>query len=160
IANAMEFMHSLDPQVIHGDIRGCNILVTEHNRCCLADFGASIITSTMAPSTASMSHYSTPWMAPEFLEYSSKLYDQSFLTARDVYAFGFTIVEIFTLRTPFSHIHRSAIVNAKLEGAPYPRPSPEEFPSSKLWSLVEECVVKDPTRRPNAKSIKQRLYDA
>ncbi|PBK59029.1 kinase-like protein [Armillaria solidipes] len=94
IANAVEFMHSLDPQVIHGDIRGCNILVTEYSRCCLADFGASIITSTMAPSTATMSHNSTPWMAPELLEYSSKLYDQSLLTGRDVYAFGCTIVEV------------------------------------------------------------------
>ncbi len=48
----------------------------------------------MAPSTATMSHNSTPWMAPEFLEYSSNLYDQSLLTGRDVYAFGCTIVEV------------------------------------------------------------------
>ncbi|KAJ7132597.1 kinase-like domain-containing protein, partial [Mycena epipterygia] len=36
VARGMQYIHELDPPIVHGDIRGANILVTDDLRCCLA----------------------------------------------------------------------------------------------------------------------------
>ncbi|KAE9403870.1 kinase-like protein [Gymnopus androsaceus JB14] len=41
IAQGLAYLHELDPPVVHGDIKGANILITDDSRqCCLADFRA------------------------------------------------------------------------------------------------------------------------
>ncbi|KAF9260571.1 hypothetical protein L218DRAFT_575415 [Marasmius fiardii PR-910] len=41
IAAGLEYLHSQSPMIMHGDMRGVNILVNEDCTCCLADFGLS-----------------------------------------------------------------------------------------------------------------------
>ncbi|PBK94147.1 kinase-like protein [Armillaria gallica] len=157
IASAIEYLHSLDPQVIHGDIRGCNVLVSDDLRCCLADFGASVIMATQAPSSNTMNESPLPWLAPELQEYVSQSYDQAFLPGRDIYAFGCTVIEIFTLERPYAHLRPSAILEEIQQGKRHPRPPINVLPSDELWRLVEKCMEKDPSQRPGAKDVKRHL---
>ncbi|KIK54728.1 hypothetical protein GYMLUDRAFT_48439 [Collybiopsis luxurians FD-317 M1] len=46
VAAGLYYLHSRHPPVVHGDIRGGNILVTDDLRCCLADFGLTLVTTT------------------------------------------------------------------------------------------------------------------
>ncbi|KAE9386306.1 kinase-like protein, partial [Gymnopus androsaceus JB14] len=105
VAAGLSYLHSRDPPILHGDIRGANILVTDDFHCCLADFGLTLIISdsrTLSNTTTSTIKGSMRWMAPEIINPTSqdaRLAKNNL--SRDVYAFGCTILEILTLQLPF-----------------------------------------------------------
>lgn len=39
IASGLQYLHSRQPKIVHGDLKGMNILVSSTSRACLADFG-------------------------------------------------------------------------------------------------------------------------
>ncbi len=65
-------------------------------RCCLADFGLSLFEeshSTPAYSSSNrMRKGTTRWLAPEHIDV--ELFDKAYITARDIYAYGCTVVEV------------------------------------------------------------------
>ncbi|KAF9027827.1 kinase-like protein [Hymenopellis radicata] len=130
IAEGMRYLHELDPQIVHADIRGRNILVKEDFRCVLADFGISLTVETKAPGTTARGHGAIRWMPPEMM--NGALFQPLYLAARDVYSFGCTIIEIHTGRPPFSDIQTDvAVMSAVLINKRMPaRPSSHEFPSA------------------------------
>ncbi|KAK0468757.1 kinase-like domain-containing protein, partial [Armillaria novae-zelandiae] len=124
VAHGMAYLHSLEPPIVHADIRGANMLITNDFQCCLADFGLALAVEPSSSSSCSNSTSgSLRWLAPEILVFH--LFDPQYLAARDVYAFGSTIVEIFTGKPPYAHIHHdSAIINEVLTKGNHPeRPS-------------------------------------
>ncbi|KAJ7133061.1 kinase-like domain-containing protein [Mycena epipterygia] len=91
IAQGLEYLHSRN--IVHGDLRGANILINEDWSACLADFGLSNFmnpTSSMRTSNRAGSLY---WMAPELID--PDRFGLKFLRtpATDVYAFGCVCVE-------------------------------------------------------------------
>ncbi|KAE9388623.1 kinase-like protein [Gymnopus androsaceus JB14] len=103
IAEGLFYLHELDPPVVHGDIKGANILISDDRRCCLADFGLSVLdTQSMNPTHTASVQGSLRWLAPEFIN-PTPLPNAGRLTSRDIYAFGCTVFEILTGRPPFSH---------------------------------------------------------
>lgn len=76
ISQGMRFLHSADPQVIHGDLKAQNILVDGRFRAKVADFGLS--------QKQKIGGTGTPyWMAPELLRKES-----ANTSASDVFSFG------------------------------------------------------------------------
>ncbi|KAF9068879.1 kinase-like domain-containing protein [Rhodocollybia butyracea] len=96
IAAGIRYLHSQDPPIVHGDIRGANILVTDDFRCCLADFGLSVISTESQAWTIATSNSllkgAIHWLAPEYI--SPNASPKVPHTSRDIYAFGCTIVEV------------------------------------------------------------------
>ncbi|PBK94120.1 kinase-like protein, partial [Armillaria gallica] len=95
IASAIAFLHHFDPHIVHGDIRGHNVLISDDHHCLLADFGSSLIIATQVPSTNTLTQNSTRWLSPEFQLPESESYEIDSTPARDVYALGCTIIEVF-----------------------------------------------------------------
>ncbi|KDQ50015.1 hypothetical protein JAAARDRAFT_142588 [Jaapia argillacea MUCL 33604] len=79
--------------VIHGDLKGCNILVDERGTACLSDFGLSRVRElSQSNSVRSMRDKpggTFPWMAPECMVGATLGNKMS-----DVYSFGMTIYEV------------------------------------------------------------------
>lgn len=76
ISQGMRFLHTADPQVIHGDLKAQNILVDSRFRAKVADFGLS--------QKKKIGGTGTPfWMAPELLQRES-----ANTSALDVFSFG------------------------------------------------------------------------
>jgi serine/threonine protein kinase len=76
VTQGVRFLHSAKPQVIHGDLKSHNILVDNHFRAKVADFGLS--------QKRNLGGTGTPyWMAPELLRNETVN-----TTASDVYSFG------------------------------------------------------------------------
>ena len=125
IADAINYLHSYDPPIVHADIRGvssnrkwlyrdvlinmmqANVLVTHDLHCRLADIGlVSIMDSVPLMNTSSTLRVALRWMAPEYIQVNAPHRAQP---PRDIYAFGCTIYEVWVIaHTPFftNHVAR------------------------------------------------------
>ncbi|KAK0498050.1 kinase-like domain-containing protein, partial [Armillaria luteobubalina] len=152
IAEGMKYLHNHNPPIAHADIRGANILVTDDLRCCLADFGLSLFAESQSfDSTSKMGKGTARWLAPEHLDPNAVI-DQAYITKRDIYAYGCTVVEIYTGKPPFSDIkNEPAVIYAVISGR---RPRrPQHLLQDGLWSLVMKCLIPFPHQRPTAEQI-------
>ncbi|KAF9033967.1 kinase-like protein [Hymenopellis radicata] len=154
IVEGVEYLHSLDPQIVHADIRGANILVTDDFHCCLADFGLSLVAESQASASSSRAFQgSIRWLPPECMDHT--LFNPTQIAARDIYSIGCTIIELYTGLPPYSHIKAEvALIHEVLTlKRPPPRPPQDQFPSERLWSIVMECLSPIPTSRPSVSQL-------
>ncbi|KAL0063163.1 plasma membrane calcium [Marasmius tenuissimus] len=171
IVSGLQYLHSLSPPVVHGDIKGANILVDGHHQCLLADFGLADILAdtTMMPTTSSGGiKGSTRWMAPEMFSFASGVdvkgdtkgnsTKDSKKTPRDIYAFACTVLEIMTGKPPFHHLIDAAVIfQVSVHHIRPERPS-EGWCPDHIWDLVELCWGEDPLRRPTATMLQRYLH--
>ncbi|KAJ7869288.1 kinase-like domain-containing protein [Mycena olivaceomarginata] len=112
-AEGMRYLHELDPPIVHPDIRGANILVTDDGHCCLADFGLSAVTGMTVTSVRKGG--SVAWMAPEIMEEISPGTEPS--PTRDPTCFiDSSLGQIFTGNPPFNGLFPSLIILKVLAG--------------------------------------------
>uniref|UniRef100_A0A0W0F8I0 Protein kinase domain-containing protein n=1 Tax=Moniliophthora roreri TaxID=221103 RepID=A0A0W0F8I0_MONRR len=161
IASGLAYLHSLTPMIIHGDIKGANILVDDHFKCCLADFGLAAVageTQLMNSTTSGAIKGSLRWMAPEMYTSIGTPNNNAGLdkSPRDVYAYACTILEIMTCRVPFSDLIEPAVIFQVVRGVRPERPA-EGWCPDHIWNLVELCWAEDAARRPRAIQIEQYL---
>ncbi|KXN82766.1 Serine/threonine-protein kinase HT1 [Leucoagaricus sp. SymC.cos] len=143
IAHGLEFLHGV--KIVHGDLKGANILVTDAGRACLADFGLATLNDVEAVKFAileSSGHRGgTPrWEAPELLDDSEAVIHRT--PASDVYAFGCVCYEVLTGKLPFYELPNDFMVYVKV--AKGERPSK---PSDDSWSLPDGCSVDESLRQ-------------
>ncbi|KAJ7359501.1 kinase-like domain-containing protein [Mycena albidolilacea] len=154
VAMGVKYLH--ENRIVHGDLKGMNVLVTPSYRACVADFGlasiAEAVTLRFTHSTASPKGGTARYQAPELLSTEIPNHFGS-----DVYAFGSVCYEILTEKAPFFEISRDITVTIKvLEGL---RPSrPDTIPvDHDLWRLLQDCWQATPGDRPSISQIIQRL---
>ncbi|EIN07824.1 kinase-like protein, partial [Punctularia strigosozonata HHB-11173 SS5] len=104
IASGLEYMHASG--IVHGDLKGRNVLVDRSGHARLGDFGLSTTvlgTASLAATAGSSANWgSFRYMAPELNDSTT---NNKILTLKsDVYAFGMTTWEIFDGRQPFHDI--------------------------------------------------------
>jgi len=84
--------------VLHRDVKGGNLLVTEEGVVKVADFGVS--TQLGNGKTSGSTYIGTPyWMAPELFAHTKYKYPA------DIWSTGITLIEILEGRPPHSHLH-------------------------------------------------------
>ncbi|PVG00772.1 hypothetical protein CPB86DRAFT_782329 [Serendipita vermifera] len=80
-AHGLEYLHTRQPPITHGDLRGANILVSAAGEACLADFGLSKIMEAASVDTSvgmtTANAGATRWMAPELFHAESSDYPPS-----------------------------------------------------------------------------------
>ncbi|KAF9647902.1 kinase-like protein [Thelephora ganbajun] len=159
VADGLSYLHSKD--VIHGDMKGRNILFDSAGIPQINDFGFSSITFNPVSNNASSPFrgYSIRWAAPEILEASN---DNSRRPTKmsDVYAFGMVVVEIFTGNFPFPDVSdRDFQPRVIIEGKRPPKPidASKMGLSSAAWKLVEDCWNKKRDKRPGMQYVAHRL---
>ncbi|KDQ16034.1 hypothetical protein BOTBODRAFT_97408, partial [Botryobasidium botryosum FD-172 SS1] len=70
VADGLEYLHNLEPEpVIHGDLRGPNILISPSGDARIADFGLSELKADIydSCSTSFITAGNSRWQAPEIL---------------------------------------------------------------------------------------------
>ncbi|KAJ7279128.1 kinase-like domain-containing protein [Mycena rebaudengoi] len=93
IAQGLEYLHSR--KIVHGDLRGANILINDEWSACLADFGLTSLSDTTTATHTSNRAGSIRWMAPELIDPDRFGHRQFTRTpASDVYAFGCVCLEV------------------------------------------------------------------
>ncbi|KAJ6480648.1 kinase-like domain-containing protein [Mycena vulgaris] len=171
VAQGVQYLHSQN--IVHGDLRGNNILITSELTACVGDFGLSSFSDNSEDSTqqggstrsdrpesesSTQQEGSSRWMAPELI--SPERYGISFTRtpASDIYAFGCLCLELFTGRPPFSTIANDGFVVMKVvDGVRPDRPSEQPAMSDALWDLVNTCWAHDPASRPFMQIVVQNM---
>ncbi|ESK84818.1 Dbl domain-containing protein [Moniliophthora roreri MCA 2997] len=152
VANGLSYLHSL--KIIHGDLKGVNILITPSRRACLADFGLSRVADSQVFKITSSSTHTTGtvrWLAPEVHRGMNTSLES------DIYAYGCVCYETFTGLLPFHHLHNdAAVVYHVSQGS---RPARHGDIEDIVWSLMQSCWSEDPQRRPTAEKLLQDLIN-
>ncbi|KAJ1304048.1 hypothetical protein OPQ81_008456 [Rhizoctonia solani] len=158
LSSAVAYMHSM--RVVHGDIKGANVLVSEDGIVKLTDFGLTIVQEPeVYISITERGGGTERWMALELLLEDTAVRSEK----ADIYALGMTFLEIFTGLPPFNNIKRNCAVVAMItrgEKVKYP----EELAlytrhSDRVWEILQECWQWKPGERPTAEQIKAAFYE-
>jgi len=152
IALGLQHLHGIG--IVHGDLRGANILVDEHLHPRLTDFGLSILADSYTRTLGSQGGVAVRWSPPELL--SGVILRPNFES--DVYAFGCTCIELYGRQKPFGHIATDVQVVYQLAlGARPERPTSGLPIPESLWRLVEQCLHKDPAQRPAVAEVVRQM---
>ncbi|KAK0479270.1 kinase-like domain-containing protein, partial [Armillaria novae-zelandiae] len=158
VAEGIAYLHSLNPPIVHADIRGANILVKDDLSCCLSDFGLALAVESQIGASSSSRAFlggSLRWMPPEIMD--DRQFDRAYITARDVYSASLLMcIHIYTGKPPFSHIRKeAAIIHQVLTCGKRPD-KPADIPDW-TWGLVLKCLVSPASRRPTAQNMVEIL---
>ncbi|EDR02190.1 uncharacterized protein LACBIDRAFT_309898 [Laccaria bicolor S238N-H82] len=158
IALGLKYLHQQWPPIVHGDLRGANVLIDSAGHAVVADYGlASIMDS--AEFTSIKTAGTCRWTAPEIMDppASGDIPLPQFTVKSDVFSYAMTVFEIFAGERPFNEKKSdSSVIFAILNGN---RPTLPEFFESKsdLAKLVQQCWSQNPDQRPTARQICRSL---
>eukprot|EP00842_Homolaphlyctis_polyrhiza_P002060 jgi/Hompol1/2855/HPOL_006196-RA len=156
ISQGMSYLHFRN--VIHGDLKGVNVLIDDANHAILTDFGFAkldkSLTSRGRRSIQNKNAVGTGgtlrWMAPEILR-GGEITKQS-----DVYSFGITTFEVMSRgQLPFGEYSDTLIYPQVVYEKRRP-PRPDQCPDS-VWSLMEICWSDEPSDRMPFETIEKKL---
>ncbi|RHY27840.1 hypothetical protein DYB32_009643 [Aphanomyces invadans] len=155
VADALSFLHSFVPTIIHRDLKSKNILMSSKWEAKLSDFGISRVTSRDNTMTSNIG--TVAWIAPEVLtggHYSEKA---------DIYSFGVFLSELDTLESPYADMsekNAGGFSNARIammvsEGALQPTFT-DAVPSA-ILELAHQCLSFHDVNRPTAREVAAAL---
>ncbi|KAF8333298.1 WD40-repeat-containing domain protein [Amanita rubescens] len=156
LAHGIEYIHS--EGVVHGDLRGANILLDDKLHVQIADFGLTRLSEATNTRSGAL-HLN--FAAPELFGLSGNEDDLSNDTpARtqmsDVYAFGCVYYEIYYDSIPFVGKQDTQIWALIFRGI-LPSRLDEPPLSDGAWDVIQHCWERKPSERPNMKDAKERM---
>ncbi|KAJ7479874.1 kinase-like domain-containing protein [Mycena latifolia] len=149
IAEGLNYLHSHN--IVHGDLRGTNVLIDQHLRACITDIGLSSGSDVPAGNEQLRS---LRWMAPELIDPGSLSGQSSPTRASDVYAFGCVCRELYTGQPLFANVSDIKAMFKIMGGLSPERPSyTNPVMTDALWKLVVRCWDRNHASRPTAEKI-------
>lgn len=161
VAVGLIYIH--DKDMIHGDLKGANILIDQNGHARLADFGLLTIVSTpsgLSFSSTTSKGGTTRWMSPELLSPDRFNLDNSRPTREsDCYALGMVIYEVLSGRAPYSPLKDVNVMLKVIEGEHPERPGGVEgtWFSDDLWKMLGLCWSMQPKDRPSVDAVLDSL---
>ncbi|KAF9649285.1 kinase-like protein [Thelephora ganbajun] len=150
VAKGLCYLHSRD--VIHGGIKGANILVDDSGHARIADFSEAILAKDedSVGDDSGVPDHSPRWTAPEVLNKGA------YNKAADIFSFAMTMIEVFTGAVPFRNYVSATVIATIIQGKRPPRPTCPTF-TDNLWTLMQRCWDHDPLLRPEASEVLEIL---
>ncbi|GAB9465620.1 Tkl protein kinase [Globisporangium polare] len=151
IANALVYLHSLEPLIIHRDLKSFNVLLNDNLKAKLSDFGLSRTRSFEETMTCGIG--TLLWTAPEILR------GEAYTEKADIFSYGIVLSELDTCLPPYAlndevskqQLTNMQLINLVAKGRIKPR-FRGDCPVA-LERLATSCVAADPAKRPNAMQI-------
>lgn len=162
VADALVYLHSLTPKVIHRDLKSKNILLDDEFRAKLSDFGISRERSLEETMTAGVG--TIYWTAPEVLM------GRKYTEKADIYSFGIVLSELDTHEVPYHDVRDDgrklqAMKIVKKVISENLRPTFTAAMPPIVMDLARRCLDSEPNVRPDAvellriiQNIQHQLY--
>ena len=134
---------------VHRDLAARNVLVGEHNKIKVGDFGLARVLDNENDMYTAKEGAKIPikWTAPEAVNYNK------FTVKSDVWSFGILLTEIITKgRTPYPGMSNAEVLESVSEKS-YRMPQMDGCPDA-LYGIMLECWHKNPDKRPSFESLK------
>ncbi|KAJ3559091.1 hypothetical protein NM688_g543 [Phlebia brevispora] len=149
VASGLEYLHSHSAQIVHGDLRGPNILIDDERHARLSDFGLSNFEGSYF--TGSSRAANTTWTPPEGIDPQAfGLSSARPIPAGDIFAFAGICWEVHNGRPPFADLrHAHAITSIARGERPFRESCRLSIPTD-LWALMTKCWAHDYRSRPTA----------
>lgn len=149
---ALNYLHN--NCILHRDIKGANILLTEKGDVKLIDFGVSAVLINREEKRNTL--IGTPyWMAPEII--SNKNGKNPYDEKIDIWSLGITCIELAEKEPPLSEVHpMRALMQIPLRDSPFLK-NPKKW-SKDFKDFIRECLIKDHIKRPTASELLQHPF--
>ncbi|KAG9018101.1 hypothetical protein FRB90_012290 [Tulasnella sp. 427] len=147
-AEGLHYLHSRDPPICHGDIKGANFLINDNGRGALCDFGSAHELDEMFQDIVSKStqRCTIRWTSPERLDVDGPPTQHS-----DVWSWGWLAWEIITEKVPFDLVNNVSAVIYHIMTLKLPRcdnePTLATLPV--MSRLIRSCWESEPNTRPS-----------
>eukprot|EP01119_Soliformovum_irregulare_P006046 TRINITY_DN177_c0_g1_i3.p1 TRINITY_DN177_c0_g1~~TRINITY_DN177_c0_g1_i3.p1 ORF type:complete len:931 (-),score=352.87 TRINITY_DN177_c0_g1_i3:97-2889(-) len=149
---SLVYLHGIG--IIHRDIKGANILLTNSGDIKLVDFGVSA--ELKKPGERRNTLIGTPyWMAPEVV--ANKTGNQPYEFKADLWSLGITLLELAEMNPPLHEIHPMKALMM------IPMRDPPTFTHPDKWSkefrdFITICLAKSPEKRKTAEEMMQHPF--
>lgn len=152
VCSALRYLHGQVPCIVHGDIKGSNVLVqeaAEQLTAKLCDFGLSrLLTKRSRPLGGTLI-----WMAPEVV-----LSSRPPAASADVFSFGRLLYLTVTGLEPLYGISEAEILQSIHRGQVHALPWPGDMPLlDECQALCAMCLLRSPERRPSMAKVHEAL---
>jgi len=148
ILRGLEYLHSKN--IIHRDVKSGNVLLDEHGKCYLSDFGSAKKFTKELQKTEKILEGTPNYMPLEVIS------ESKYKKASDIYALGCTVLEMLTgkqpfykeldrFKTPFEFFYWRKEKNPQLE-------IPNDI-SDKAKSFLQVCLLDYPENRWSASRL-------
>ncbi|KAF8526294.1 kinase-like domain-containing protein [Hysterangium stoloniferum] len=148
IADGLVYLH--ENGIVHGDLKGGNILIGDDGTPKITDFGVSRILDEHGFTTSTY-YTSFRWCAPELLVSSGPTKEG------DVYAFATTVGELLSGEVPHKGSGDAPVILKVYRDKKLPFERCDVRCSDELWSLLLRCWAADPALRPTIQEVRVRL---
>ncbi|PBK98515.1 kinase-like protein [Armillaria gallica] len=157
ILRGMNYLHTLS--IVHGDLKGDNILITDDCRAVIADFGISFVmggTTFATSSPSSRKGGTVRWQAPEVLRGGPNSF------SADVYSLACVYFEVFDGAIPWKGLNDAAVamnVCYEKKRLPYPKHlGSTGRAAERWWEVMTKCWAYEPQDRPILIDIMTSLH--
>ncbi|KAJ8502893.1 hypothetical protein ONZ45_g11343 [Pleurotus djamor] len=148
VARGLAYLHTLKPPIVHGDLKGNNILITDDGHAAISDFGLSQVIDDLLGPTGFTPSYSEAgpvrWQAPELLQDD---HSRPKLPS-DVWSFACTAYELLTGLYPYQHRARDYLVIQDIINGVKPFRS-EDVLDPAVTKILNQCWAPNPAERPS-----------
>ncbi|KAF8325732.1 kinase-like domain-containing protein [Amanita rubescens] len=156
VALGIEYIHS--EGIVHGDLRGENVLLDANLHVQIADFGlARLSDATNTRSGAKHIHFAAPELFGHLEAGDDHSADDSARTQMsDIYAFGGLYYEIHYDNIPFAGRQGLQIMAFVSQGIRPPRLDDPHL-KDEAWELIKWCWARMPSERPAIKDVAEMM---
>ncbi|KXN92513.1 Serine/threonine-protein kinase HT1 [Leucoagaricus sp. SymC.cos] len=172
VVNGLRYLHDLG--VVHGDLKGENVLISNEGRGLITDFGTSHINTTTA-ATGSLSLTTLRFSAPETV-----LGNRTPTKKFDIWSLGCLLYEVLSRRPPYYQYKSEVQIIAALTRKEMPKHPgsiddndaekdeygwdddiEEDYDAidDRAWSLIIKCCASEPEARPDIANVQELVVD-
>ncbi|KAG8860323.1 hypothetical protein FRB96_003972 [Tulasnella sp. 330] len=150
ILDGLAYLHTKDPPICHGDLKGDNIFVDGLGNAMLGDFGLATVLQdepsrlTTDVEDGAVFKGSIRYSSPEVLDGEGKS------IASDIWAWGCLLLEILTDTPPYSDVPTDLQVIRRVWEGGFPEQPHKITRLFQIGDVLRKCWDQDATRRPHA----------
>ncbi|KAG8760921.1 hypothetical protein FRC14_000993 [Serendipita sp. 396] len=162
VVEGVNYLHHLNPVIVHGDLKPANILLDENWIPRICDFGLARI--VLEKDSSGMTTTTVHTGSVRYLAYELVVSEDIVMPtpASDVHALGCVGLDFIFLHYPYSnrqHNARGHIFHDIRQGLP-PAPCPADLcgVEESCWNIISSCWDKNPVARPDTRTLLSALH--